>query len=277
MRPLVLTLVSLWSLATPTWAQAPPQADTYQVPYRLTETKHVLVRVKINGHGPFHFLIDTGAPALFVATAVGKKVGVAPDTRGWATFKRFEIEGGVVIENARGRLDDPFQLEGMNKLGLAGVELHGVIGYNLLARYKLEFDFTRPTMTWTRLQYEPPEPTGLGRASAGLEGIALLVRMLSGLLARDTKVEIKPRGLLGMELEETAEGVWVRAVLANGPADRAGLKSGDRLVAVRGRAVARVGDVHRRLASVGPDEDVSLTLVRQGKAMTLTVTTGRGL
>ena len=36
-------------------------AVTYEVPYRLAKTKHVMVRVKLNGKGPFNFLIDTGA------------------------------------------------------------------------------------------------------------------------------------------------------------------------------------------------------------------------
>src|SRR5437588_11109696 len=92
-------------------------ATTYQVPYRLTSTNHVLVRVKINGKGPYHFILDTGAPALFVSTAVSRKLGVQPDEQGWGTFEQFAIEGGVVIKHARGRVEDPFQLEGMNGLG----------------------------------------------------------------------------------------------------------------------------------------------------------------
>ena len=34
------------------------------VPYRLTDTHHTLVRVKINGKGPFNFIVDTGCPAV---------------------------------------------------------------------------------------------------------------------------------------------------------------------------------------------------------------------
>ena len=55
-----------------------------------------MVRAKINGKGPFNFILDTGAPALFVATEVAKKAGVEPDKKGWGTFDSFEIEGGVV-------------------------------------------------------------------------------------------------------------------------------------------------------------------------------------
>ena len=35
------------------------KAETYQVPYRLTDTQHILVRAKINGQGPFNFIVDT--------------------------------------------------------------------------------------------------------------------------------------------------------------------------------------------------------------------------
>ena len=42
------------------------------VPYRLSKTQHVLVRAKINGKGPYNFIVDTGAPALFVSTGVAK-------------------------------------------------------------------------------------------------------------------------------------------------------------------------------------------------------------
>src|SRR5262249_17780726 len=100
------------------------EKKTFEVPFRLTIPKHIMVRAKINNKGPFNFILDTGAPALFVAVPVVKKLGVKPDANGWATFDRFEIEGGVVLNNAKGRAETPFQLEGMNGMGLAGAELH---------------------------------------------------------------------------------------------------------------------------------------------------------
>src|SRR5258708_13038916 len=121
--------VCLLTLPPPGLVQDAPKArelKTANVPYRLTETNHVLVRAKINGKGPFNFILDTGAPALFVATEVGKQLGIEADETGWATFKTFEIEGGVVLRNAKGRIETPFQLEGMNALCLAGFPLHGM-------------------------------------------------------------------------------------------------------------------------------------------------------
>jgi hypothetical protein len=37
------------------------QPATLEIPYKLTDTKHVLVRAKINGKGPFNLILDTGA------------------------------------------------------------------------------------------------------------------------------------------------------------------------------------------------------------------------
>src|SRR5262249_28725385 len=137
MKKLILWPVALifLSLVAPIRGDEAKKArDTFQVPYRLTGTQHVMVRAKINGKGPFNFLLDTGAPVLFVSTAVGKKLDLRADENGWATLDRFAIEGGPVVAKARSRVEDPFQLEGMNGLGLAGVHLDGIIGYTILAR-----------------------------------------------------------------------------------------------------------------------------------------------
>jgi len=40
-------------------AKKPKTLGTYQIPYRLSETKHVIVRAKINGKGPYNFIVDT--------------------------------------------------------------------------------------------------------------------------------------------------------------------------------------------------------------------------
>src|SRR5262249_10250992 len=158
-------------------------------------TNHVLVRVKINGKGPYHFIVDTGAPALFVSTAVCRKLGIQADERGWGTFDRFAIEGGIVLSKIRGRVEDPFQLEGMNGLGLAGADLHGIIGYSLLARFRLEVDFTKDKMRWTALNFEPAAPQGLvGKTASGLEVIGGIMKMLGAILGKNTEQPVVLRG-----------------------------------------------------------------------------------
>src|SRR5262249_3245607 len=141
-----------------------------------------MVRAKINGQGPFNFIVDTGAPALFVTDDVAEKIGVKPDKKGWGTFDTFEIEGGVVLKDFKVRIEEPFQLEGMNGMGLAGFELHGMIGYQLLAKFRIEYDFTRTKMAWTELpNFEPAEPEGLGGKPAGAGGLELVGSLMKGL------------------------------------------------------------------------------------------------
>ena len=151
---------------SPAWAgdAVPKEQPSFQAPYRLTDTKHVLVRVKIDGKGPFNFIVDTGAPILFVSTPVGKKLGLEANDKGVTVLDKLEFEGGLALSGVKCRVETPFQLEGMNGMGLAGVELHGILGYTVLAKFRMEFDFTRDAMRWTPLDWKPPPPQGIGAA-----------------------------------------------------------------------------------------------------------------
>jgi hypothetical protein len=280
-----LVLAALW-LAAPMQAEERSRAErgnegskSFQVPYRLTKAKHVLVRAKINGKGPYNFIVDTGAPALFVAVPVARKLGVKPDDKDWGVFDRFEIEGGVVLNKIKGRIETPPQIEGMNALGLAGVELHGMIGYDILARYRLEFDFTRDKMVWTPLNSKPKASMSLGggRASSGIDLLGSLMKSLSSLLGTQASPPVRLRGFLGMELKDDEDNPIVQAVLAEGPAGKAGVKAGDRITHIQGRSVLDIADVQRYVSRKKAGEEIKLT-VKRGKDMKdITVKLGEGL
>jgi membrane-associated protease RseP (regulator of RpoE activity) len=275
-------VVAALCLAVPLRADEPAKADAkpIEVPYRTTIPKHIMVRAKINGKGPFNFILDTGAPALFVSTAVCKKIGVDPDKNGWGTFDKFEIEGGVVIPKAKGRIEDPFQLEGMNGMGLAGAELHGVIGYNILARYKMEIDFTKDKMVWTPLDFEPEAPKGMGgkAGAGGLEFMGSLMKMFGAFLGKKATPDVAPRGFLGVELEQKGDDVViVKSVLEKSPAAKAGVKAGDRITKVKGRTIENIEDVQRFVKKLKADEPVSLTVERDSEKKEISFTTGEGL
>jgi membrane-associated protease RseP (regulator of RpoE activity) len=252
---------------------------TYQVPYRLTDTLHVLVRAKINGKGPFNFILDTGAPFLFIATSVGKELGLESDSEGWATLVSFEIEGGVVIPQARARIETPFQLEGMNGLGLAGATLHGIIGYNILARYRLEFDFSKEKLTWTRLDFEPPNPRGLrgkGGAPGGLDALGGVLKLLGGFLGKKAEPELVIRGFIGVETADGPEGVQIKSVIAGSPANKAGLRPGDRIERVQGKLVASQSEL-RKVAKFQPGDEVSFQILRGKDTQEVKVRAGNGM
>lgn len=280
-----LPLLALGLLAPPLRADEPkkPEAERFEVPYRLTVPKHIMVRAKINNKGPFNFILDTGAPALFVATHVCEKLGIKDDKNGWGTFDRFEIEGGLVLEKARGRVETPFQLEGMNGMGLAGAELHGIIGYNILAQYRMEIDFTKDRMIWTKLDWKPKAPMGLGGkggGQGGLEFFGSIMKMVGTFLGRKADPDVVTRAFLGLELAEEGGDAVVKSVLSSGPAAEAGLKSGDRFVKFRGRSVYGLDGLQRFTNRAVAGEAVKVIVKRGGKdgaEIELTIKTGEGL
>lgn len=250
----------------------------HEVPYRLTETNHVMVRVKINGKGPFNLILDTGAPAVFITKGVAKKAGVEPDGKGWANFDKFELEGGLRVEKAKGRIEDLFQLEGMNSMGFAGVELHGVIGSNVLARYRITYDFTADKLGFETLDFEPPALVAMGGkgGQGGLEMLGPLMKTLAALSGIKPNFNVVPRGFVGITFED-ADGVVVKTVLPGSPAEKAGIKPGDRVEEVKQVGIDDAKDLSRALAKAGVGTKLAVKVKRGGKTVDLMLELGRGL
>jgi hypothetical protein len=274
-----LTLVGVLFASTAVRADDPKPAAAIAVPYRLTPTQHVLVRIKLNGKGPFNFILDTGAPALFVTKKVAEKAGVNPETRGWAKFDQLEVEGGVVFDSAQGRIEDLFQLEGMNGMGLAGVELHGVIGYNLLAKYRIEFDFTRDKLNWTKLDFEPQSLSRMGGrgGSAGLDALGTVFKFLGALMGLKPNFAVEPRGFLGAEIDEADGRIIVKRLIPNGPAAKAGLRIGDAIAKMNDADVSTIAEFQRRFSKMSRGAKLDLVVLRNGMESQLTVELGKGL
>ena len=83
------------------------------------------------------------------------------------------------------------------------------------------------------------------------------------------------RGWLGVVIQEVTpdiaeaigvkEGILVAQVVKGSPADKAGLKEGDIIVAVDGKPVAEVRDLQFRIMKTRPGTEVKLTVIREGK------------
>ena len=250
----------------------------FEVPYRLTDTKHLMVRVKINGKGPFNLIVDTGAPAVFIPKTVAKKAKAEEGEKGWVDFDSFELEGGLKVEKARGRIEDLVQLDGMNGMGLAGVELHGVIGYNVLARYRIEFDLTRDKLVFEPLEFDPPPLLPLGGKGGGdIQTMGPMVKMLTAMLGLKPNFETVPRGFTGIEYEEKDGKVFVKAVLAGSPAEKAGLKAGDHITSVKTDSIDSGKDLTKALAKAGVGTKWRFYVTRGGKDEEVVVELGKGL
>ncbi len=264
----------------PADAPDPQVGKSFRVPYRLTDTNHFLVRVRMNGKGPFNFLVDSGAPALFVATDTAKKIGLKPadEATFWTPIDRLEIEGGARLSDVKARVEDPFQLVGMNALGLPGATIDGILGFTILGRYRLEIDLTDDRMTWTRLDYTPREPP-VPRTKAGekaeaplgvkaMNALGPLAKGMAFLMGKQPEEQVHLRGFLGVEWSAPAPGgsapagLKVRRVLGDSPAARAGLQPDDDVRRINGKAADSLKAARAALADVRPGDSVTLSIRR---------------
>jgi serine protease Do len=71
------------------------------------------------------------------------------------------------------------------------------------------------------------------------------------------------------------KGAVVQEVVAGAPAGKAGVKAGDVVVAVNGKAVEDRGQLTRLVAAIPPGGKAALSLYRDGKKQELTVTVGQ--
>jgi Do/DeqQ family serine protease len=131
--------------------------------------------------------------------------------------------------------------------------------------------------------------TAIYSRSGGSMGIGFAIptstaRSVMESIVQDGKVT---RGWIGVEprefnteLAETfgispQNGVIITGVLQNGPAAHAGLKPGDLIVAVNGKAVKTVSELLTQVAALKPGVEARLDIQRKQAATTLTVVPGK--
>jgi serine protease Do len=298
--PLVLSMAIspklVGDVEPPLETPIPQLGEQFQVPYQLTDTNHFLVRARINRKGPFNFLVDSGAPGLFIATETAKKIGIKPDRREfWTPIDRLDLEGGAYLTGIKARVEDPFQLVGMNALGLPGASIDGILGFTILARFRLEIDLTKDHMVWTRLDHEPhdvavpkPKADEQGRAPIGIQAMSALGPLAKGLaflMGKQPAEEHQPRGFLGLEWSEKdkagRKAVFIVAVLAGSPAARSGIRPGDQIVRLNEHAIDGLKDAQTALANIHAGDRIAVIVDRApgtaNRALRLTLTVGDGL
>ncbi len=118
-------------------------------------------------------------------------------------------------------------------------------------------------------------------------GFAIPVSTAKMVLEQIVRTGTVTRGWIGVEVQsitqgiadsfklEESKGVIIAGVLRGGPADKAGVKPGDVLLAVGGKQVVGTPNMLNVVAALAPGSHTSLKLRRAGKDVVLQVVVGR--
>jgi hypothetical protein len=258
-------------------AHAGEGPKSFTVPFDTIKTQHMIIKVKINGKGPYTLIFDTGAPDSLVNNKIAKEAEIFPKNfkspplalfgaRGQFKIKQLEV-GDLKAENLSVMVvDHPTVAAISDVVG----PIDGIIGFTFFARYKMAIDYQKKEMTFTPNDYTPPDTM-----------TAIMAMMLTSRAEREKPKVLAPGALFGFRVEKEASdedaGVVVKEVLDDSPAARAGLKTGDRLLTLDHRWTDTVNDCYYAASRVRPGSSIAATVLRAGKETTLTIKTNAGL
>jgi serine protease DegQ len=118
-------------------------------------------------------------------------------------------------------------------------------------------------------------------------GFAIPASTVKNVMEQIIKDGAVTRGWIGVETQDltpelassfkldSTDGVLINGVVRGGPADKAGVKPGDVLVAVNNKAVVDFTDMLNQIAAQAPGSSTQIALVRGGKPLALAVTIGK--
>jgi hypothetical protein len=246
-----------------------------QVPFDLLATKHIIVKVKINGKGPYRMIFDTGAPVSTVNTRTAKEAGLISKTGGWGgldlfgsidqvKIKKLEV-GKLKAENQPAIVIDHPTVEVVSQIW---GPIEGIIGFPFFARYRMTLDYQSKEMTFAVNGYEPGD---------------IVQKLMTLLTSRDKPATqtLSSAGVWGFSVEKAASdkdpGVTVTKVFPDSPATSGGIRAGDRLLTLDDRWTDSVADCYAAAGHVNPGTPAQVRVLRDRKEIKLIIKPDSGL
>lgn len=219
--------------------------------------------IKVDAKGPFTFLtlgdsetlkvgewvMAVGNPLAMehtvtvgVVSAKGRRIGISPNANA-SSFEDFiQTDAAINLGNSGGPLVNVRgEVVGMNSAINA-------VGQNI--------GFAIPVNT---IKMVVPQLKEKGKVVRGYLGVQI------------TNVDQKAQEFYKLP---SRDGALVQSITKDGPADKAGLKDGDVIVAVAGKQVKDTRDLIYRVSAMPPNQKVELDVMREGKPKSITVTLG---
>lgn len=284
MKGILFALLFGFAAALPAVAQdknpEPPKAEApIVVPIELLPSRHFVVQVMLDGKGPYRFILDTGAPLTIVNQKTAKEAGLTKKAGGGGLMAMLGTMNQVLVptmeigsvkadKTTAVVMDHPTVQAISDAFKKDSGPIEGLIGFPFFARYSMTVDYQKKELTFTPNGFKPGDY------------LNDMMNSLSDVDKLNKPRVVKPAGVWGLEVakekDDEKDGVTVKAVFADGPAAKAGVKAGDRLLTVDGRWTDTVGDAAVATSLVKAGKGVPVVVLRDGKEKTLTVTPAVG-
>jgi hypothetical protein len=145
--------------------------------------------------------------------------------------------------------------------------LEGIVGLSFFGRYRVTIDYQKRELTFVPTDFRPPD---------------LMKKMTAMLMDpnRGKTQVVAPAGVWGFRADKDGDdgpGVTVKEVFADGPAAKAGLKVGDRVLTLDDRWTDTVADLFTAASAVRPGTGAPLRVRRDDRELTFVVRPKAGL
>ena len=246
--------------------------ETVIVPMTRLPSGHFLVKVKLNGQGPYQLVFDTGAPLMLLNSKIAKAGGVTKGGGGFSLFGGMnpEIIQSLEVGSAKTAkvpamvMDHPTVAAISEAFESEYGKIEGIVGFPFFAKFSTTVDYQKGELRLVPNGYKPGD------------FIKDLTTRLSSMSGPQPTPVLAPAAAWGLNVAkksaDDAAGVDVTVVLAGSPADKAGVKVGDRLLTLDGRWTDSLSDTFRATGFVKPGRAAVLELARDGKPVKVSVT-----
>jgi len=147
----------------------------------------IMVPVKVNGKGPFEFILDTGAGTSLLSSELGQKLGVKilgskeGQSAGGAVSVSLARVNSLAVASAKLTNVD-VGLVDLSHIGkTVGANIDGDLGYNFLKHFRITLDYRK-----NEIRFEDPKRFELaGRSTAVTEVVMRLASLAKPLILID--------------------------------------------------------------------------------------------